>query len=367
MRPSAIKAQKVFKNQLAEYKKLIDDDITQYTEIIRSSSRKNYGEESLIAVDSYCAILNADGKRIRGVLALIGYDMMGGTDRELIIQAARALEMMQAYILVIDDIQDESNLRRGIPTAHRAVAAAHKKRSLKSNADHFGISLALNGALIGSHAANVILANLPTDESLRIKALSIMNHSMMVTAQGQTHDILNEVSPEPVAEARIDAVMQWKTAHYTILNPLHMGMVLAGAPCEDTNAITEYALNVGRAFQITDDLLIMSTDPKVGKSATDDIVEGKQTLLTSYVFENGTTTQQAALSSLLGNKNVTQAQLKECQDLFTETGAVAYAQARAQKHVDLALASLEHHRERWSPEPVEFLEGLAHYIINRTN
>lgn len=360
-------AQKLFTQKLREHKQLLDNDISVYTDTIRQSTIKNYGQQSLVAVDPYCAILDAGGKRIRGVLTLVGYEMMGGTDKAMIIEAARALEMMHAYILVIDDIQDKAELRRGIPVAHRAAAIAHDKLRLRGDADHFGVSMALNGALIGSHAANVILANLSVDESLRIKALSIMNHTMMVTAQGQTNDILNEVTTEPVTEQKIDNVMLWKTAHYTILNPIHVGMVLAGAPCEDTNAITQYALNVGKAFQLTDDLLIMSSDEAAGKAVSDDIREGKQTMLTAHVFKHGSDTDKKFLQSLLGNENNSQSDIDACRELFIKTGAVDYARNRAQDHIAEALASLDLHKDRWTPDSVDFLRGLTDYIMSRTH
>ena len=105
-----------------------------------------------------------------------------------------------------------------------------------------------------------------------------MNHTIVVTAHGQTHDIINEVSSQ-VSFEEIDKTMQWKTAHYSILNPLHMGMVLAGGPCEDTNAITQYALNAGKLFQINDDLLLFSKEKDDSKNAMDDIKRREEDII----------------------------------------------------------------------------------------
>lgn len=355
-----------FDQQLAAYKKSIDDDIALYTRTILDQTSKTYGKEALIAVEPYLSILGAGGKRIRGVLVLVGYAMMGRKPTDLaIIQAARAVEMMHAYILIIDDIQDKSLTRRGIDTAH--VAAAKKARGLKGDIDHVGVSFALNGALIGAHAANAILANLELPDELKIKVLSIMNHTMLVTAHGQTHDILSQSSSEPWEEEQIYKILQWKTAHYTILNPLHVGMVLAGAGCEDTNAITDYALHIGKAFQIADDLLLFSTDAQAGKAVISDIQEGKQTLLTAYVYKHGTSEQKNTLMRIWGNPQINKKDIASCIAIFKDVGALEYAQALADDHVTKALDCLDQHAQRWQPEQVAFLEGLARYISNRSH
>ncbi|MGI9028281.1 MAG: polyprenyl synthetase family protein, partial [Candidatus Saccharimonadales bacterium] len=105
-----------FKRQLAQYKNLIDADIADYTATIKARTKKDYGERSLVAVDPYCALLQAGGKRIRGILVMSGYEMMGGTNQKMMIQAARAREMIHTYILIGDDVQDRSHTRRGSPT-----------------------------------------------------------------------------------------------------------------------------------------------------------------------------------------------------------------------------------------------------------
>lgn len=78
----------VFKEKLRAYKQLIDTDIAGYVQELKASTERNYGARSLIAVDPYCAILKSGGKRIRGMLTMVGYEMMGGTDSSMILQAA---------------------------------------------------------------------------------------------------------------------------------------------------------------------------------------------------------------------------------------------------------------------------------------
>ena len=356
---------KVFKEKLAAYKRLLDDDIAVFSKAIQKSTLQYYGAHSRLATDAYLSILSRGGKRIRGALTMLGYEMSGGTDAKMILQAARVIEMTHAYILIIDDIQDRSLIRRGGPTAHVQLAEYHRKQQLAGDAEHFGMSLALDAALSGSHSAQMILANLDADEDLRLKVISIVNRTMMVTAHGQTNDIMNEVVAH-VSQADVDRVLEWKTAHYTFLNPLHVGMVLAGAECDATDAITAYATHAGKAFQITDDILgVFGTEFESGKSPQDDIREGKRTSLTVYALEHAPASDKHFLIQLLGNPKLKPAEFVRCKTILQTCGALEYAQSQAQKHATAALSALDKEQNRWTPEGVQFLRGLTNYLLIR--
>lgn len=356
-----------FKTALKAYQKLIDAEITDYVAAFKIQAAKDYGQRSLTAVDPYCAILASGGKRIRGSLVLVGYEIMGGTDRAMALQAARALEMMHTYILIVDDVQDRSNLRRGGPTAHRIIAAQPEAKHWKGDVEHISTALALNSALLGMHAAQMLLANLNVSDELRIKVINITNHTMSVTVHGQTNDLLNQVAND-VTDDILKKVMQWKTAHYSFLNPLHVGMVLADAGCEDTNAITEYALNVGRAFQITDDLLMFIGEHDTsGKDPIEDVREGKQTLLTLYAAEHAAKADATFIQSCLGKKDISTHEFERFKQIIMDCGAVVHARLQAAEYVAAARASLAEHQNRWKPESVAFLDQLADYIVTRTH
>ena len=355
-----------FSDQLLSYKKLIDDDLLVYSDHVVTQTKKTYGDTAADVAKAYAEILKRGGKRIRGILTLVGYRMCGGKDEVMILQAARAIEMMHAYILIIDDIQDESATRRNGPAAHKLLKQTHHGVEWRGNSDHTGEALALNAALLGSHGAQLVLSNLNVDETLRLKALTIMNHTMVVTAHGQTQDIVNAIQNTKVSSRAIEQTMQWKTAHYSVLNPIHMGMVLAGAGCEDTNAITEFALAAGALFQITDDLLIMQPVSTTGKSAIDDIREGKQTLITHYALDHANKEDTAFLRSCLGNDAVSDKDFARCQEIFTQSGAVQHAQKEAKRSHKDAQAALKKHKHRWDEEYVQFLESLVVSFLDRT-
>ncbi len=354
-----------FQTKLKKYKISIDSDIVEFSRYIQKSTLNNYGAQSRVATDAYLDILSRGGKRIRGALTIAGYEMMGGKNQKMIIEAARAIEMIHAYILIMDDIQDKSSVRRGGQTAHVALAEYHKKMYLAGDSDHFGISLALNAMNIGNHYAQTIIANLDAPDELRLKALSIINQAIIVTAHGQTNDIMNEVSSS-VTMKDIDNVLEWKTAHYTFLNPLTFGMVLAGAGCTATDAVRDYSLNAGRAFQITDDILgIFGSEFESGKSSLDDIKEGKRTILTLYALENADKADKNFLIQMLGNQNITQTEFERCKDIIIESGALEFAKNEAENSVKKAIKSLKNKNNIFSLEGIDFLIGLAETLVNR--
>lgn len=365
---SAASLQKEALAQLARYKQAIDADIESYAEYLRSVTGMAYGTQVLeTEVEVFLDILARGGKRIRGALVMAGYEMCGGTNQKMIVQAARAIEMLHAYMLIVDDIQDRSVLRRGKPSAHKTIEALHAKRKFKGDAAHAGISIALNAAIAGSHGAQAILANLDADAELRLKAISITNRTMAITAHGQTLDILNELVDKPDM-ADIERVLEWKTALYTVINPLHVGMVLAGVGCRETDAITPYGFHAGKAFQVTDDILgIFGDEKELGKMPGDDIREGKGTLLMLYALQHAKPADKKFLQRALGNQELTATDFEECQRIIRDSGALAHVRNDATVCLDKALASLDATQDLWDKEGVDFLRGLAYALQNRVS
>ncbi len=354
-----------FVAQLAAYKRAIESDLTAYSAYAREVTLKQYGRYVYeTETEVFLDVLSRGGKRIRGSLVMAGYEMCGGTNKHMIIQAARAIEMLHAYILIIDDIQDRSALRRGKPSAHEMLAAYHRKHKLKGDAPHAGISLALNAGLAGAHAAQTILANMDAEPQLKLNVISIANRTMAITAHGQALDIMNELVETPDI-ADIERVLEWKTALYTVINPLHVGMVLAGADCHATDAITPYALHVGKAFQITDDILGIFGDEKdLGKTPGDDIREGKGTILTVYAQQHASAADKAFLQKCLGAP-VTAKDFARCRQIIESCGALAHAQAEATAHLEKAFLALDKAEGLWSTAGTEFLRNLALTLQNR--
>lgn len=356
-----------FQKQLAAYKRAIDGDIDTYCKYVQQTTLQTYGTNSRAASDAYLDILKRGGKRIRGALVMAGYEMSGGKNKEMILQAARAIEMIHAYALIIDDITDRSLVRRGGETAHIALENYYIKHAYGDDRQHFGESVAMTVALLGNHGAQMIMANLDAPAQLKLNAISILNRGMNITIHGQLNDIFNQVVGE-VDEEAVKNVTEWKTAHYTFLNPLHIGMILAGADCHATDAITDYAMNMGRAFQLTDDILgTFGSEFDAGKSPLDDMREGKRTLLVVYALKHSSDASRSFLIKMLGNQRITQSEFQRCKDIIIDSGALEYTQEQAQNYIKHAIKCLRKESSRWSGDGVSFLSGLSEYLLTRTS
>lgn len=354
-----------FQAQLGWYKELIDADIAAYAAHVHATTRRDYGQYGALVNDAFLEMLERGGKRLRGTLVMVGYEMCSGKDRQMILRAATAIEMVNSAWLILDDIQDRSKLRRGKPTVHELLAAYHQNHHLEGDAAHTGMSLALNAAIGGGHAALLLLGGLQVEPDARSKAMSIVAQAIAVTAYGQTYDIMNELTPVVTLDD-IEKVLELKTAYYTFLNPLCTGMVLAGADCADTDAIRGYAMPAGKAFQITDDIMgVFGTDTQTGKSAMDDMREGKQTLLTYYAFGHTGASDEKFLRACLGDETLTKVDFERCKQIMQDCGALAYAEAEAQIQIDAALSALAASGRNWSPPHVKFLENLAQSLAGR--
>jgi len=354
-----------FVMHLTEYKEKIDTAVQHFCANALAESYESFGEYPTEAVKAYCEILSRGGKRIRGALAMSAYKMFGGDNEKVALESALALEMLHAYILMVDDIQDRSEIRRGGPAAHMILKSYHEQHHLKDDALHFGESIAMNGFLFGSHSALSVLADLDVDPAYRLAAIKNVNKHFIFTAHGQSLDIFNEVT-ESADEDAVNKVLLWKTAFYTFANPLQLGAILAGASSSDLKQLESYAMHAGRVFQITDDILgIFGEEASSGKSPLDDIKEGKRTILTIKAIELAGKSDSYFIEQMLGNKNLTQSEFQRCKEIIEDSGALDYAQKQAKNSVVDALASLDGAKASWDTEQVAFLEQLVQFLINR--
>lgn len=354
-----------FKKQLAEYSAKIDADLEQFVEQALVDAHEQFGEYPTEAVKAYCALLTRGGKRIRGALTMNSYYMLGGTDDEVALQAARAIEMLHAYILMVDDIQDRSEIRRGGPSAHVMLREYHKAHHLRDDAQHFGEAITMNGFLFGVHSAMNELLDLEVPADYKFAALRNVNKHFIATAHGQSKDIFNEVVDTANIED-VDKVLLWKTAYYTFMNPMQLGGLLAGAKEADLQRLESYSLAAGRIFQITDDIIgVFGAESDTGKSPLDDVMEGKRTILTVKALELAPKADAYFLEQMLGNQKLTQSEFSRCQQIITESGALTYAREQAQKSAVDAFQALDEIHDYWDGPQAEFVSNLVYYMLQR--
>jgi geranylgeranyl diphosphate synthase, type I len=338
--------------KLLSHKTAIDADLKALSKQWRADWAQKYTPPTLTILDGLFDFLNRGGKRVRGALAMESYYLHDGNNQKVALGAARVVELVNAYLLVMDDIQDRSTMRRGGPTVHVQLAAGHS--------DHYGVAQGLNAEMLLNHRAMSELLNIPVADGDKLRAARLLAEDISVTIVGQINDIYNQSTEDDISEETITATLTWKTAYYTFLQPLELGACLAGREKLD-DRLREYALNAGIAFQISDDILgVFGATQVVGKSANDDIREGKATLLTAYARAHANTTQSQLLRAIMGKPSASDDECDKIRQILEETGAREHAEAVAQKYATAAERAL-------GETPESFLVELVRFSIKRTN
>ncbi|MEU9559462.1 polyprenyl synthetase family protein [Streptomyces fumanus] len=261
----------------------------------------------------------APGKRIRPLLCVLGWHAAGGGDSEQTVwRTAASLEMFHAFALIHDDIIDGSSTRRGRLSVHRAFAARHPTRP---HADAFGVHAAIllgDLALICSDAL-VNTAGLSTRQ--RDVVLPLLDTMRGEVLQGQHMDLVTTGRPTDDVD-RAMSIARLKTAKYTIERPLHLGAALAGADVDVLSACSAYALPLGEAFQLRDDLLGVFGDPALtGKPVLDDLRSGKATVLMALATRQATPAQRRTLDALVGREDLGEDDAVRVRHILQCTGA----------------------------------------------
>ncbi|CAL8897432.1 polyprenyl synthetase family protein [Kocuria varians] len=283
------------------------------------------------ATDLVVAIerLTRGGKRLRARLCHWGWRAAGGpADASAPVVAAAALELFQSAALIHDDILDRSDTRRGSPSVHRVFEALHRDSAWAADAEHFGVSAAvLTGDMSLSFAEQLFAgaaAEVPAPAAARARQLfSTMNTEVMV---GQYLDVHAEVAPAPEDPReqleRAMTVLRYKSAKYSVEHPVTIGAALAGASPEFLQRCSAFALPLGEAFQLRDDVLGVFGDPETtGKPAGDDIREGKRTALIALCAAGSAPEQVTWLESVLGRPDLSEQEVSRARELIRSSGA----------------------------------------------
>ncbi|WP_110205125.1 polyprenyl synthetase family protein [Nocardioides daejeonensis] len=271
----------------------------------------------------------AGGKRLRAAFCWWGHaaiSEIGDDDREAVLRACSALELLHASALVHDDYMDASDTRRGRPATHRAFATRHQEQGLPGDPEQYGAAAAiLLGDLLLTWADELLRrCGLPAERVAA--ALDVFDVCRSEVVAGQFLDVSVQARGHAdVATAM--TVLRFKSAKYSVERPLHVGAALAGATPVQVEALTAYGLPLGEAFQLRDDQLGVFGDPEVtGKPAGDDLVEGKRTVLVAHALDGLAGDDRERLDSALGTE-LTDAEVAELRGLIRASGAADRVEA----------------------------------------
>lgn len=292
------------------------------------------------------------GKRLRARFCLAGWRAVHALDApgavafdEPALAVATSLEIFHAAALVHDDLVDNSDTRRGQPAAHRALQNMHRDADWAGDSDAFGRSGAiLLGDLLVAWSDDLLEEGLdghPHAAATR-RTYSRMRRDVTI---GQFLDVAEEsaytVYPDDDHAERALRIASYKSARYSIQQPLQIGAALAGADERQLDALGRFGHDVGMAFQLRDDVLGVFGDSTVtGKPVGDDLREGKRTVLVAYARETLSSDDRANVDALLGDPALDAAQIAALQRTIVDSGALERTEALIAEYAqraDLAL------------------------------
>ena len=297
--------------------------------------------------------LLAGGKRFRALFCYWGWQSVATaeTDEEEIhsvLLAATALEVFHAAALVHDDIMDNSDTRRGMPSAHRRFESLHRDSNWLGDQAKFGQSSALLlGDLLLGWSDELFSDGLSrlTNLNARIAARSEFNLMRSEVTVGQYLDILEESAWARQLESellpRANRVIVYKSAKYSVEAPLAIGASLGAGSLAQVAALRDFGLPLGIAFQLRDDVLGVFGDPEVtGKPSGDDLREGKRTALVAIAREKLPPGPRRLLDELLGDPEISDLQVELLQNTIRDCGAVDEVERMIEANMATALAAI---------------------------
>ena len=320
-------------NEFLKYYSETKDKLNQYLKKYNDNIKRE--ENELIKENlNVFSNLNSDGKLIRGTLVNLGYKLIKDSS-EYSYPLALAFEIFQTSILVHDDIIDNDNLRRGKQTIHAYNYDKYKDKKISD-------SIAICMGDLGLYEANQMIAkNYKNDPNLG-EVLTYFNDIVIKTIKGEIIDVTLPFLEENKLlnsdlEENIMLIYKLKTAYYTIIGPLSLGIILANGKKDYLKEIEELGLKIGIAFQIQDDILGIYSDD-LGKIVGSDIEEFKQTILYSYTKKN-----KKYYNELLNyyGKEINEYNLLKVREIYINSGAYKYANDLKDKLYDEAIVTLE--------------------------
>ena len=313
-------------------------------------------------------LVAAGGKRLRPAFAVWGHRATGAAPDERVLTAVAALELLHTFALLHDDVMDRSAVRRGRPTAHRALAEQHRRDGLDGDDDWFGVSAAVLAGDLAFLWSTQLIGDAGLAPDAAGRARRVFARLCTEVIAGQVLDLRLTAGDgrrgAGAAEALAHRVALLKSARYTVTRPLEFGMALAGSDPDPQleRALATYGDAVGLAFQLRDDVLGLFGDPAVtGKSRLDDLREGKRTLLVVRAMRLADRDEARILDRALGDPLVDEALADRCRDIVATSGALASIETLIADRCAEAVSAL-----RTVPQPARTaLERLAALAADR--
>jgi geranylgeranyl pyrophosphate synthase len=316
-----------FKEYIAKHKPIIHSKIMQYLPLKEPLEHykiaREYGERQ-------------GGYRRPGLVMLTG-QLFGAKPEDLLLPSA-AMQASEDWILIHDDIEDNSELRRGMPALHKI----------------YGIELAINAG----DAVHISMWKMLKDHVERVglkKGMPLLDkfYDMLeLTVEGQfieTNFIYNTRSIAEGSENLYLRIAASKTCYYSLYGPMQLGAIAAGKKGEVLNVLKQIGSPAGVAFQMVDDILDMTADEKVfGKRKYGDLYEGKLTMIMLHTYENASSAEKKKIDAIYKKKREEKSaeEIALLADMVKKYDGIGYAKEKVSHYAMLATKAAEQYKEK---------------------
>ena len=311
------------------YKSKIEDYLK---ELMLISREKGHDE----VVDLSEHILMAGGKRIRPMLLMLCYDMLGGKNLDEVLPLATAYEIIHTATLIHDDINDNAKIRRGVKTIHEI------ENSVKAQITGDWLFV-LGFGLGGQYEKEIVDLMAETCSRMASAELKQLEHiHNLSTTSDDYYKIIEGKTAGPFASG-CKAVA-----------------ILTKQPKEIQDALYNFGMQLGLAFQLVDDLLDLIGDDRLGKPRGLDILEGKMTLPLLLGINNLEGKDKENLLNLVSKFSLQD--LDEVLHLLKISGSIDYCRTLVNEHLNSAIREINYIEEN---PPKKLVLELAHYVRSR--
>ncbi|WP_296858970.1 short chain isoprenyl diphosphate synthase IdsA [uncultured Methanobrevibacter sp.] len=303
---------------MSDVKEVLGKYSTEITKTIEDElstiAPENLGEASIY-------LTRAGGKMLRPGLTLIVSEAVGG-NRESALKSGAAIELIHTFSLIHDDIMDDDDMRRGMPSVHKVWG------------DDVAI---LAGDTLFSKAFEMIINSIDTTPEQNNKTLATVADACVKICEGQALDMGFEERFDVDEDEYMEMI--FKKTGALIAAATKAGAIMGGASDDVVDVMYEYGRLIGLAFQIQDDYLDLASDEEtLGKPIGSDIGKGKMTII---AIKGIASDDSGRLLEILKDDENSQEDIDEAIEILKECGAIEYARKLALDSVNQAKEILD--------------------------
>jgi len=302
-----------------------------------------------------------DGKRIRPVLFIVGFQGFSSKILPGIYKSAISCELMHDFMLIHDDVIDKSETRRGKPSMHAMLNKyLINKKPAKFNGEDLSI---VAGDVMFALSLRTFLS-VKQNYKEKEKALKILLDAAMYTGTGEFVELLSGIkNVGEISKKDIYKIYDLKTAYYTFSAPLMMGAILAKANPKEIDKLFKYGIYLGRAFQIKDDVLDMfAEEEKIGKSTLTDLKEAKKTIPIWYAYKRSDNCDRRFIEKILSKENAEKKDLEKIREIAARTGALDCSKTEISFFLNKAKEIIS--SSKMKPQYKNLLKGYCEQILS---